>query len=252
MKKCLVVASGLRVRQAASDRAGTHRQLHLYSINGRHRNITGRYRDIIMNNSASRQTVQIGRKPAANVHHATRFAEALGYPLNQFVTINYTLTECPSEQATSAFRHLLASWFARWLRRHPRNVKAAQPTYVYTFEAAGGQVAVHWLVHIPRGLIREFWRKVPEWVEMTTGGMVSSGTVKHRRIQKIVGLKRYILKGMDPYFAKAWKIRPSPQGVVIGRRSGFSRNLGPTARQADSYRPKRFYAGSWDNTESRA
>jgi len=205
-----------------------------------------------MNGGSKRSTAQIGRKPAANIHHATRLADKIGCPLNQFITINYSKTDCRDDQATASFRLLLSSWFARWLRRHPKNTRACQPTYVYAFEAAGGQIAVHWLVHIPRGLIREFWRKVSEWVQITTGSVVNSGTVKHRRINKIVGLKRYILKGMDPHFARAWKIRPSAQGVIIGRRSGFSRNLGPTARQALSYKPKRFYAGTWTNAENRA
>ena len=198
-----------------------------------------------MNGISKRQSAQIGRKPAANIHHATRLAERIGLPLNQFVTINYSKTACPPEDASATFRVLLASWFARWLRRHPKNKKRVSPAYVYVFEAAGGQTAVHWLVHIPRGLIREFWQLVPAWLEVTAGPVDGPGAVKHRRVYGLVGAKRYILKGMDPHFAKAWKIRPSPQGVVIGRRSGFSRNLGPTARRATSYRPQRHQQGAW-------
>jgi hypothetical protein len=189
--------------------------------------------------------MQIGRKPAANLHHATRLAERIGYPLNQFVTINYSKTPCDANDTSACFRQLLASWFARWLRRHPKNQKACPPTYVWAFEAAGGQLAVHWLVHIPRGFIREFWRMLPQWVEATAGTIEGPGAIKHRRIYNITGLKRYVLKGMDPHFARAWQIRPSPQGLVIGKRSGFSRNLGPAARRAQSYRPRRQQAGQW-------
>lgn len=198
-----------------------------------------------MNNSRNRQSLQIGRKPAANLHHATRFAERIGQPLNQFITINYTKTACRPEDASARFRLLLASWFARWLRRHPRNRKACQPTYVWVLEAAGGQTAVHWLVHIPRGLIREFWSMVPQWVQATVGPDIEPSTVKHRRIHNVTGLKRYVLKGMDPHFARAWKIRPSPQGMIVGKRSGFSRNLGPAARKGVNYRPQRRQSGQW-------
>lgn len=198
-----------------------------------------------MNGGSRRQSAQIGRKPAANIHHATRVAERIGYPLNQFVTINYSKTPCAADEATAMFRVLLASWFARWLRRHPKNKRGAPPAYVYAFEAAGGQIAVHWLVHIPRGLIREFWRLLPEWVEATAGPIDGPGAIKHRRVYRIVGAKRYVLKGMDPHFARAWKVRPSPQGIVIGRRSGFSRSLGPAARRTISYRPQRRQQGAW-------
>ena len=195
--------------------------------------------------SSKRVTAQIGRKPAANIHHATRLAERIGCPLNQFVTINYSKTQCPPDDATAAFRDLLSDWFARWLRRHPKNKKGVSPAYVYAFEAAGGQIAVHWLVHVPKGLIREFWRLVPEWVAATAGPITSPAAIKHRRIYRVVGAKRYILKGMDPHFARIWKIRPSPQGNIVGRRSGFSRSLGPAARRAVDYRPQRYQAGQW-------
>ena len=201
-----------------------------------------------MNGGSRRRSAQIGRKPAANIHHATRLAERIGYPLNQFVTINYTQTACHPENATAMFRVLLAGWFSRWLRRHPKNKKQNPPAYVYVFEAAGGQLAVHWLVHVPRGLIREFWRQLPAWIEATAGSIDGPSTIKHRRIYGIVGAKRYILKGMDPHFARAWKIRPSPQGVVIGRRSGFSRSLGPTARRTADYRPRRHQQTAWTTT----
>lgn len=198
-----------------------------------------------MNSGSRRRTAQIGKKPAANIHHATRLAERLGYPLNQFVTINFSKTPCLPEHATAAFRTLLASWFARWLRRHHKNRKNVPPAYVYTFEAAGEQMAVHWLVHVPRGIIREFWRMLPEWVIATAGPLDGPGAIKHRRVYNIIGARRYILKGMDPHFAAQWKIRPSPQGIVIGRRSGFSRSLGPAARRSSGYRAQRRQAGQW-------
>jgi len=198
-----------------------------------------------MNGGAYRQSMQIGRKPAANLHHATRLAIKLGLPLNRFVTINYSKTACVPRDASARFRLLLASWFARWLRRHPKNRKACPPTYVWVFEAGGDQTAVHWLIHIPRGLIREFGRALLTWLEITAGP-IEGGVVRHKRIYNVVGLKRYVLKGMDPHFATKWEIRHIPQGVVIGKRSGTSRNLGPTARRATNYQPRRFSVRGWE------
>jgi hypothetical protein len=198
-----------------------------------------------VNNGRYRESRQIGRKPAANLHHATRVADRIGRPLNQFVTINYSLTACPPREASAAFRRLLASWYARWLRRHRKLKGRCPPTHVWVFEAAGGQVAVHWAVHIPRGLVREFRRSLPLWIAATVGEPVPHDTVKHRSIYNVTGLKRYVLKGMDPHFAPLWKIRPVPQGLIVGKRSGFSRNLGPTARARVGYRPQRHLSTGW-------
>ena len=118
------------------------------------------------------------------------------------------------------------------------------PTYVWVLENAGEQAAVHWAVHIPRGLVREFRRSLPQWIAATVGGPVPHNTVKHRPIYNVTGLKRYMLKGMDAHFAPSWKIRPVPQGLVIGKRSGFSRNLGPAARARVGYRPQRHFSTS--------
>ncbi len=190
---------------------------------------------------AYRESMQIGRKLAANVHHATRASKLVKLPLNQFVTINYSKTACQPSEASAAFRRLLGSWFARWLRRHPKNHRQRPPTYVWCFEAAGGQIAVHWLVHIPRGLIREFGRTLPTWIAATTGEVDDRSVVKHRRIYNLIGVRRYILKGMDPHVAKQWAIKASDQGIVIGKRCGFSRNLGPVARTAAGYRSLRHF-----------
>ena len=198
----------------------------------------------------SEMCIRDRRKPAANLHHATRVAERIGKPLNQFVTINYSLTMCPPREASAAFRRLLASWYARWLRRHRKLKGRCPPTHVWAFEAAGEQVAVHWAVHIPRGLVREFRRSLPQWIASTVGEPVPHDTVKHRPIYNVTGLKRYVLKGMDPHFAPKWKIRPVPQGLIIGKRSGFSRNLGPTARARIGYRPRRHFSTGWTGETS--
>jgi hypothetical protein len=58
-------------------------------------------------------------------------------------------------------------------------------------------------------------------------------------IQKIVGATRYMLKGINPAWGPHLEVKPVPQGEIVGKRSGFSRNLGPAARKNGGYRPKR-------------
>lgn len=244
---------------------------YLLSNNGRLKNIRDPNRGISENMViAAKKPEHINRKPASNLHHATRFAGRgkkakgeskddkvagqphLNLPLTHFVTINFTKLGKTSRDVSVIFQALRAQRFAVWLRRHPRNAKAKIPaTYVWVHEGAGGQAAVHWAVHIPRGMRQEFRRQLPLWIASVSEARwakhkrvadvdpVEKGIVVIKPIYNMTGLKRYMLKGVDPEYAALYKVNPVPQGPVSGQRSGFSRNLGPTARKAAGYKPKR-------------
>lgn len=191
------------------------------------------------NHGTYRVTRHINRRPAVNLHHATRYCEMIGLPLNRFVTVNFSLTGCNDNHESHTFRKLLAERFAPWLRRTARNVQGIAPTYVWTMEAGGRQIAAHWLVHVPKDCARAFERKVADWLASLTGGTPDAGAIKVQPIHNVIGLRRYVLKGVDPAWATHLGVRHVDQGIVIGKRSGFSRNLGPCARQRGGYRPKR-------------
>ncbi len=193
-------------------------------------------------NGASRLSSFIKRKPASNLHHATRFAAIIGRPLNQSVAINFAKTSVSEGDVAERFHLLRATRFAPWLRRHPKNKKGCPPTYVWVLEAAGNQIGAHWAVHIPRGMVREFRRRLPLWIASVAGEPEGPGVMKARPIYNITGLKRYMLKGVDPAYGALYRVRPVDQGVVVGRRSGFSRNLGPTVRKEAGYRPQRAFS----------
>ena len=214
----------------------------------------------------------INRQPASNLHHATRFAgnhihgkgakkqrgdpnqPVLNLPLTYPVTINFTLLGRRSNEVALIFRALRAQRFAVWLRRHPKNAKKQVPaTYVWVQEGANRQAAVHWAVHVPSGMRRDFLRLLPLWIasvadaassktkRVATVDPVELGVVVVKPIYNMTGLKRYMLKGVDPAYADLYKVEHVPQGQVIGRRSGFSRNLGPAARKAAGYKPRRLF-----------
>lgn len=191
------------------------------------------------NGRSDRVTHFIRRYPAVNIHHATRFAERIGLPLNRFVTINFSKTDCPSNRTSASFRKLLTQRFAPWLRRSSEAVQDVPPTYVWTIEGAGGQAAVHWLVHVPKGMYRVFEKRLTDWLGSVTGARPEARAVRIKAIHNLVGLKRYVLKGTEPIWAKHLAVRHVDQGVVIGKRSGFSKNLGPAARARGGYMPKR-------------
>jgi hypothetical protein len=190
-------------------------------------------------NSAQRVTRYINRHPAVNIHHATRYSERIGLPLNLFVTINFTCAGCGEDRASELLRKMIGQRFAPWLRRSA-GVEVA-PTYVWTMEAAGGQMAAHILIHMPPKLASTFEEMLRRWLGGLLGAdRLDPAVICIRPIYNLIGARRYALKGVNPVWAAHLGVSPVDQGVVIGKRSGFSRNLGPKARKRNGYRPKRF------------
>lgn len=193
----------------------------------------------LQNAGAVRTSAAIKRRPAVNLHHAQRYAEMLGVPMRLFVTINFTLLGIPPAEAVLLFRFILCQRFAPWLRRTCLNKTGLAPTYIWVAEAAGGHLAVHWLLHLPPQLLLQFRGKLSAWLTGAGTTDLHSRALNIKRVTNVVGLRRYMLKGTEPLWAKHLGVRHQPQGIVIGKRSGFSKNLGPTARQGGGYQPRR-------------
>lgn len=176
---------------------------------------------------AQRVSLFIRQKPASNIHHATNIATAIGLPLNVFVTITFSLTECPPEEVSWAFRKLLGNRYAHWARR----VTKRPPTHVWAIEAAADTIEVHWLVHVQAEHQADFRRRLMDWTAGVTGGVRAQRAIKTKPVNNLVGVKKYILKGMDAAFAADYGVRHQPQGEVHGKRAGTSQNLGPAAKR---------------------
>ncbi len=174
----------------------------------------------------------IRRKTAANIHHAIRIADALGSPLNTFVTVNFSMTACEVEKVSEAFARLRNSRFSHWARRPSRRSGAApfKPAFIWVIEAGGGVTAAHWLVSIPPERRADFEKKLAKWIDAVAGGSFRS-TINIKDAPNPRGVGRYILKGMDPAWAAMFGIRFKDQGKVYGRRCGYSLNLGPTVKR---------------------
>jgi hypothetical protein len=106
-------------------------------------------------------------------------------------------------------------------------------------EHGGGQLAVHWVLHLPQDRWADFKRRLPSWFEVVSGGITNENAVDLRAAYNPAGLRKYILKGTDPAYAAFCAIDHKPQGEIVGRRSDFSRSLGPAARQRAEYRSRR-------------
>ncbi len=194
---------------------------------------------------ASRVSHFINRKPASHLYHAVRIAAAIGLPLTHLVTINFDPMACTPEEVSSRFEKIRASRFGPWIRRAPRNTaaKGCPPTYVWVIENVSGIVHVHWLLHIPANRVSAFKTKLPKWVEAITAAPIASGDIDIKFADNPLGILQYMLKGIDPVWAKHYGTSHRRQGEVHGKRSGYSRNLGPTEkkrlREAGQYRKAR-------------
>jgi hypothetical protein len=169
--------------------------------------------------------------------------------LTHFLTINVHNTRCKPEEASAAFSKLRSRRFARWFkdaqkRLHARRKRKAKklflipPTYTWAIERPFNPATktrtcnIHWAVHLPDGLKREFYTQLRRWIEIDFGGIKNNRYVTRKdAITNPIGLKRYFSKGVSAGVARGRNIRHSDQGTVVGRRSGFSENLGTKVRQ---------------------
>jgi hypothetical protein len=161
------------------------------------------------------------------IHYAdTRLVE-LGRPLNTFVTVNFDHTDCPPEHVSAAFERLRDNHFVRWLRYE----EAAPAYYVWVLENQGGDMHVHWVVHVPSSLRKAFGTRLPKWLARVAGIIrCSESAINIKPVSKLRSLTRYLLKGMDSRYAPRYSVQHESQGLVYGKRCGVSKSLGPSAR----------------------
>ena len=94
-----------------------------------------------------------------------------------------------------------------------------------------GNLNAHWLVHVPEQRQDEFKKAVLLWLETAAGEILDKGAIRFDAPYNTRGLARYMLKGVHPGVAPFYGVRAEPQGFVRGKRSGFSRNIGPTQKR---------------------
>jgi len=196
-------------------------------------------REHVRNEGALRKSQFINRHPAVNIHHARRYSEREGIPFNWFVTINFGLAGVPPESASHFLQKLLAQRFAPWLRRSPANDNNLRPTYAWSLEAPYGTVSGHLLMHLPPKLANAFRAHLRFWLEGLAGAAIPAHAIDMRPVYNPIGATRYILKGIAPTWAAHLAVDPVSQGKIVGKRTGFSRNLGPAARRRKGYKPQR-------------
>ena len=188
---------------------------------------------------AFRKTHHIRSRSASGFFKGAAHAKSHGRPLNLHVTLNMWQTNYPSDHVSVAVARICGK-FTRWLAYQSQ--KAGQqgkgdygrPTYQTVIESPKGNYHLHWLVHVPTDLADAFAACVPRWFSKVCGEAQNPTKAIHiKRIDSVMALSRYCMKGVDPQHAKRCYVRPINQGVVFGKRVSISRSLGPLARRKE-------------------
>jgi hypothetical protein len=192
----------------------------------------------------------VGPKAAQTNYYADMQAARLGLPINVRVTINFSLLEISPEKATSIFRKMRSSRFAKWVSRPRRGCGPAAPaTDYHGFENKRGEevyrqigpslphnVHVHWSMHIPTGRRKDFEGELYRWVNEMAGRKEWPALALEVEALTFGQPAKYLNKGARLHDARRYGANPdkiAEQGLIIGRRTGTSRNIGPARRRAD-------------------
>lgn len=184
-----------------------------------------------------RQSEFIDKRQFDQLDHSVRFAAEIGLPLNTMITIQFGATGCESENVGPAIRRLIRNYFTPWLRptrAHPIDHRPAAWLYVvenvheHAHHSHGTHV--HWVAHIPDGRRVSFEAKLQHWVRRVAGEIFEVAVaIDVRDADKPRGTARYFGKALKPHDAARRRIRPSPQGLVHGRRLSISEAINITA-----------------------
>jgi hypothetical protein len=170
---------------------------------------------------------------------AALYAYCRGQPLNRFVTINF------AQAGFTGDAHAAITTFCNaagaWLLRH----SGKSACYFWVLEnAPGAGLHVHIGIHVPEDLRKDYLERQRGWLKAAGIAFVKR-VLKSKRIKGsetleldlprylgkgLRGLTLYFAKGLEPSQCEEFGVRHKPQGIIIGKRCGFSATLGSAQR----------------------
>lgn len=181
------------------------------------------------------ETEHINRKSVQKIFNAYDFAEYLHWPINYFVVIH--LKDEANQSANTAFTKIRHKYSDCYSYHRGKAKCTIPPTYVYSFENPNDNVHVNWCLHIPEGFEKTFLNKIESWISKTQGDLASyTVCIKKLNPGCYKSTANYILKGVDPEYAEHFHLselqdRKGSQGLIYGKRAGFSQSIGVTAQK---------------------
>jgi hypothetical protein len=182
-------------------------------------------------------SICISHSQARAVREAAVFAFCIQQPLNRFITIHLGQHGSDDPQATIG---VFLKRACDWIRKR----SGLAPIYVWVLEnPVGGGLNAHILLRLPPMLAKDFNRLKAGWLSgpgnTASNGVFHSKAVHHSGPSAstevylhhgLLGVLRYMLKGIEPSAGPAFGITPVLQGRTLGKRSGHSEALGAQHR----------------------
>jgi len=178
-------------------------------------------------------TKHISLCQADNIIDAAEHAGNIGLLLNAHCTIMWNGTDVFADNDGRLFAKIREG-LSKWLGR-----RSIQFTAVWAREVRAQHYGqhVHMVLHLPSKYrkgkyLAEFEREVERLVDTHGGGIEGDWAVKITLHTN--GDVRYLLKGGT---AEVWRVYSvkriwrQPQGIIFGKRSGTTENIGPKARE---------------------
>lgn len=210
--------------------------------------------------SASRN---LTRAQVKRIFGVGAFAYCHGRPLNELVTIHF-------KPAGVARPREFISRFLKQANDWSRRNTARPSAWLWVLENppiqenGSGGLHTHILIHTPFHLISDFRRSARRWIELA-GGTNRSGVFDCRSVHHcgprddhgdylclgLLGLLRYLSKGIAPQASDDFGIRPDNQGPISGKRYGYSESLGERRRWLPMVRPGIRYSVGPDSARRR-
>jgi len=178
-----------------------------------------------------RRTHHISRKQASNSRPAILLAAKLGTPLDHLVTVNFTKQGLHDERAAHAALDKIRSRYCRRARKPGKRQcgSSFDGAMIWVLEQTT-HLAAHLLLHVPPSRLAGFTSKLNCWLEKDChGARIVPGAIDIRPVYNAFGLRKYFLKGLNPAYCPLYRITHVPQGVITGKRFGYTQNLGPSA-----------------------
>lgn len=188
---------------------------------------------------------RVGPKAAQTLYYAEEQADRIGLPINISITLNMALLGVTPQTAAEVFQKLRNQRFSPWVRRDKR--QGCIPTYTYGFENSRDDVPftdphgphnihVHWAVHVPHRRHVAFEGELHRWIDEIAGSKKwPSQALRIKPVTSPGSVCQYPIKGASQAVAEHYgvaKEQVKAQGIVMGKRTGTSTNLGPAARRA--------------------
>lgn len=194
----------------------------------------------------------------SNISGATIYSFCIGKPFNRFITFH-----CEKAGIRSRVPSVIGQFLKHagdWMRY--RNGEPLYYVWVLenppaTNEKPRGGINCHILIHVPDDHWKDFFSARRAWL-VASGGTWKRGVIENTPIRfyrhgvdifdylgaGLIGSLRYILKGAHPSACERFDIDYRPQGMIKGKRCGYSESLSPLRRAWDPISLSR-YPGIW-------